>query len=163
MKNLIHPIAVALVGWYLMLPPATGQQGIPRLMVNAPIALWTIAESFDTSKACERELDVRRSNFERIYKKVNTTTQGRSSGAGSIWRPPTAQPALQLTIRGSEMKDRVMLRATGHRSINRQRAEISLNSSKNSCVRGLGGMDGTTRAYRLCHICCRCCSVSVGF
>ena len=60
MKNRIHPIAVALVGWYLMLPPATGQQGLPRLMVNAPIAVWTIAESFDTSKACEKELDVRR-------------------------------------------------------------------------------------------------------
>ena len=82
MKNRIHPIAIALVGWYLMLPPATGQQGLPRLMVNAPIAVWTIAESFDTSKACERELDVRRSNFEQIYKNVNHNNAGAEFRSG---------------------------------------------------------------------------------
>jgi hypothetical protein len=82
MKSRFHPIAIALAGWYLMLPPATGQNGMPQLMVNAPIALWTIAESFDSSKTCERELDVRRTHFEQIYKKTKHTNVGEEFWSG---------------------------------------------------------------------------------
>ena len=65
------------MGWYLMLPPATGQGGIPHLMIDAPISRWTIAQSFDTSKACEKELDLRRTRFEKIYKKAHSGADPR--------------------------------------------------------------------------------------
>ena len=83
MKNYrIHVVAVSLLGWYLMLPPASGQNGIPQLMTNAPIARWTVAESFDTSKDCEKELDLRRTKFEKIYKKTNHNNVGEEFWSG---------------------------------------------------------------------------------
>ena len=81
-KYRIHAVAVSLLGWYLMLPPASGQNGIPQLMIDAPISHWTVAESFDTSKDCEKELDLRRTNFEKIYKKTNHNNVGEEFWSG---------------------------------------------------------------------------------
>ena len=65
-----------------MLPPATTQNGIPQLMVNAPFSRWTMAESFDSSKQCEKELEVRRTRFEQIYKKTNHSNVGEEFWSG---------------------------------------------------------------------------------
>ncbi|HXK06920.1 MAG TPA: hypothetical protein VMS37_31285 [Verrucomicrobiae bacterium] len=81
-KYRIHAVAVSLLGWYLMLPPATGQNGIPQLVINAPIAHWTVAQSFDSSKECEKELDLRRTKFEKIYKKSNHDNVGEEFWSG---------------------------------------------------------------------------------
>ncbi|HUN57889.1 MAG TPA: hypothetical protein VMU41_07220, partial [Candidatus Binataceae bacterium] len=41
--------ALALAGWYLMLPPM--QSGRPN--ASAPLSQWTTIESFNTAKECE--------------------------------------------------------------------------------------------------------------
>jgi hypothetical protein len=47
-----HATALALVGWYLMIPP--GQPGKKQLTpdVNAPLSEWSIQSSFDTAAEC---------------------------------------------------------------------------------------------------------------
>ncbi len=44
--NLRHTAALALVGWYLMVPPAIGP--------DLPIAKWTHTASYDTAAECEK-------------------------------------------------------------------------------------------------------------
>jgi hypothetical protein len=44
-----HGAALALFGWYLMIPP-NGINGSPD--ANAPILNWTVVDSFDTAQAC---------------------------------------------------------------------------------------------------------------
>jgi hypothetical protein len=47
--KLRHAPALALAGWYLMMPPAA-PGGQPDL--NAPFSRWQIAESFDSALDC---------------------------------------------------------------------------------------------------------------
>ena len=54
--KLRHAAALALVGWYLMVPPLAGTKQHPGLDTNAPISHWSIYKSFDTAKACETAL-----------------------------------------------------------------------------------------------------------
>jgi len=63
--------ALLLTGWYLMLPPAGQQNGVPWPDSTAPLPRWTIAKSFDTAKACEAELTKNRKHFTRTYRKTN--------------------------------------------------------------------------------------------
>jgi len=44
--------ALALVGWYLMLPPEQGGQG--SFNPSAPLREWFLAGSFDTPDACQQ-------------------------------------------------------------------------------------------------------------
>ena len=72
MNDCRHLIVLSLLGWYLMLPPATQQpNGLPWPDGKAPISQWTIAESFDRAKACEGELDKHRKKFQRTYSKIS--------------------------------------------------------------------------------------------
>jgi len=43
--------ALALVGWYLMVPPA--ERGTKQLDYRAPLSTWAIIQSFDTAQSCE--------------------------------------------------------------------------------------------------------------
>ena len=58
MKNLKsrhHLAALALVGWYLMMPPDSPK--IPHdVDTNTPIARWITITSFDTDESCEKAL-----------------------------------------------------------------------------------------------------------
>jgi len=45
--KLRHAAALALAGWYLMLPPAKNGQ-----IRDAPIELWAHIDSFDTADQC---------------------------------------------------------------------------------------------------------------
>jgi hypothetical protein len=46
-----HAAALALVGWYLMLPPlATSGLDVDQ---NAPLSTWRQGGAFDTARACE--------------------------------------------------------------------------------------------------------------
>jgi hypothetical protein len=49
--NLRHAAALALVGWYLLVPPILTDQ----LLVNidAPISKWEHYQSFDSAQECE--------------------------------------------------------------------------------------------------------------
>ena len=52
-----HAAALALVGWYLMLPPHGSSGGVTALGVwtDAPMSKWEIDQSFDTADECEQE------------------------------------------------------------------------------------------------------------
>lgn len=56
-----HIAALALVGWYLMLPPI--QEDQPN--TDAPLSEWTISASFDTAKECQQD---KGENWESILK-----------------------------------------------------------------------------------------------
>ena len=44
-----HVAALALVGWYLMVPPYDGE----RINSDAPISKWTVYIAHDTAQDCE--------------------------------------------------------------------------------------------------------------
>jgi len=50
-----HAAALALVGWYLMVPPQTRTWwiGPERYDDDASLSRWTIERSFDKAEACE--------------------------------------------------------------------------------------------------------------
>jgi hypothetical protein len=45
-----HATALALVGWYLMIPPKVWNVSDGRATLN----MWQIGASYDSSKACEK-------------------------------------------------------------------------------------------------------------
>ncbi len=50
-----HAAALAIVGWYLMMPPDSAK--IPHSVDSrAPLSRWMIVATFDTSEACEKAL-----------------------------------------------------------------------------------------------------------
>lgn len=52
--NIRHAAALALVGWYLMIPPAVEEDSNHALHTKpAPLSEWQNFESFDTAKECE--------------------------------------------------------------------------------------------------------------
>ena len=54
-KSRHHLAALALVGWYLMMPPDSPK--IPHdVDTNTPIARWITVTSFDTEDNCEKAL-----------------------------------------------------------------------------------------------------------
>jgi hypothetical protein len=57
--NFRHATALALVGWYLMVPPGHNK----AVDTNAPLSRWAMFLSFDTAKECERAGDKLRAMF----------------------------------------------------------------------------------------------------
>jgi hypothetical protein len=57
--KLRHAAALALVGWYLMMPPAKPSQltGTTEVDSAASLANWSVEQSFDSAGACERTRD----------------------------------------------------------------------------------------------------------
>jgi hypothetical protein len=55
MIKLRHTAALALVGWYLFVPPQTRFWwiGAQRYDDTAPLSRWTIDQSFDKAAGCE--------------------------------------------------------------------------------------------------------------
>ncbi len=45
-----HTTALALVGWYLMMPPLDERGKVDK---SAPVSQWTILQGFDTARNCE--------------------------------------------------------------------------------------------------------------
>jgi hypothetical protein len=58
-----HVAALALLGWYLIVPPMTGLGGGPDL--QAPFNKWHIRASFDSARACNH---VYLEELDRIWK-----------------------------------------------------------------------------------------------
>jgi hypothetical protein len=48
--NLRHAAALALVGWYLMIPPQTAQKTFDD---HAPLARWFVFSAHDAAHECE--------------------------------------------------------------------------------------------------------------
>ena len=56
--NLRHAAALALVGWYLLIPPVFSAMGNhPRAFndLNASLNRWDIQASFESDTSCEKE------------------------------------------------------------------------------------------------------------
>jgi len=49
-----HAAALALVGWYLMLPPPNPDNK-NTILLGADLSLWAVYESYDNAKECRRE------------------------------------------------------------------------------------------------------------
>jgi hypothetical protein len=56
--NLRHAAALALVGWYLMVPHVCVDRPVPAWCRESsdPVGRWTIRDSFDTAAQCRGEL-----------------------------------------------------------------------------------------------------------
>jgi hypothetical protein len=53
-REVRHAATLALVGWYLMIPPSTTVNGKPRLDLRAPFAQWSGGgKSFTSRHDCE--------------------------------------------------------------------------------------------------------------
>jgi hypothetical protein len=63
--NLRHAAALALVGWYLLIPPP---HKFGDDIDNLPFGRWSILHSFDSATACERarELTIRRASKQPV-------------------------------------------------------------------------------------------------
>jgi len=59
--NIRHAAALALVGWYLMVPPMAHKEdwqlGGPRGPERAPLSKWFTYDWFDTADACTKARD----------------------------------------------------------------------------------------------------------
>src|SRR5260370_11595236 len=49
--NASHAAALALVGWYLMVPPPTSKETWNRLMTTPPLGRWFTRDGFDSADA----------------------------------------------------------------------------------------------------------------
>jgi hypothetical protein len=52
--NLRHAAALALAGWYLMVPPTRGHPA--EILLHAPLSRWEVGEDHDTKAECENSL-----------------------------------------------------------------------------------------------------------
>ena len=53
-----HAASVALVGWYLMMPPVSrGSSGKLPSDLSRPLSEWAPVEDFDTEADCIKEID----------------------------------------------------------------------------------------------------------
>jgi hypothetical protein len=50
--TLRHAAALAVIGWYLMMPPPYWSKTNPR---NAPLRQWTVFGRYDTAQECSDE------------------------------------------------------------------------------------------------------------
>jgi hypothetical protein len=55
--NLHHAAALAMLGWYLMVPPPAPT---PRFDLKAPLSKWSKKASFNSQKECNDALATRR-------------------------------------------------------------------------------------------------------
>ncbi len=46
-------LALALIGWYLMMPPAHQVNGEWKLDADAPLSSWELVSSYDSAHECE--------------------------------------------------------------------------------------------------------------
>jgi hypothetical protein len=83
-----HAATLALLGWYLMIPPLTQKGpdtfGLPP-DTSAPLSKWTYARTdlFDTKEECETELKNRQDSSARgIRSEGWSQFGGRSMGSG---------------------------------------------------------------------------------
>jgi hypothetical protein len=53
--KLRHAAALALVGWYLMMPPTSPPNSF-TINEAAPLSKWYLIESFDSAESCKRAL-----------------------------------------------------------------------------------------------------------
>lgn len=74
--KLRHAAALALTGWYLMIPPID----VPgHHDDSAPISKWQVADSFDTAAACSNALNRRFTLEEKKHDKLMIDAYGTAA------------------------------------------------------------------------------------
>jgi len=53
-----HAAALALVGWYLMVPPLVHKQNTLQQDTSQPLSKWTQFRAFDSAQDCEKDRDL---------------------------------------------------------------------------------------------------------
>jgi hypothetical protein len=51
-----HAAALALVGWYLMVPPLTSGGGPHDILFHAPLSKWEVGQEQDSKVECQNDL-----------------------------------------------------------------------------------------------------------
>jgi hypothetical protein len=75
-----HAAALALVGWYLMVPPLIEIEGKRKPNLDAPISEWQQVDSFDSADACKQRLD------DRLREMRDSTFSNPSDRPVAIWQ-----------------------------------------------------------------------------
>jgi hypothetical protein len=84
-----HAAALALVGWYLMVPPP---EDVPYdragANIHGSLRYWTLERSFDSAKECEagrlQTLDSKIQSAERLSRERRQTKQGHDEYIGRL-------------------------------------------------------------------------------
>jgi hypothetical protein len=76
--KLSHTAALALVGWYLMVPPQIplpgGKLGIGAPDTNAPLSEWSILDTFDSATECKNAAE----SYPRMNQQFGNAPESRS-------------------------------------------------------------------------------------
>jgi hypothetical protein len=69
--NVRHAAALALIGWYLMVPPLAHDPKEPQALVDglAPISECDVQEVFDTARECKEARDAGKEEFKEALKR----------------------------------------------------------------------------------------------
>ena len=105
-----HAAALALVGWYLMMPPVNPNN--MRVNTDAPISDWEIRNSFDSASQCERlrvqvhaasnnraKYDARKSQQHPLLSYVEWQKRSKAAVCISAHDPRIARPRASLKYR----------------------------------------------------------------
>ena len=94
-RNRIASLALAMLssaspalafGWYLMVPPVrmTDNRATEFYYdLSQPLQTWVIRESFDTAFGCERQLDKKRANLERVLDRNHCADAGATDNVAA--------------------------------------------------------------------------------
>jgi len=85
-----HAVALALVGWYLMVPPSKNANQIDP---SVPLPKWVVLRAFDTADACNEAQDQLRYRVSRLNLQFPSRRQHR--------KQPNSRSASPATIRAS--------------------------------------------------------------
>ena len=66
-----HAAALALAGWYLMMPPISGD----KLLEHAALSQWQIAASFDSARECDAKKKEFASQSEKLSSDANPSVK----------------------------------------------------------------------------------------
>jgi hypothetical protein len=64
-----HAAALALVGWYLLVPPVQTDLGIVQIQADAPLSKWSIHSRYETPRECEKAREETEANGQTILQK----------------------------------------------------------------------------------------------
>ena len=81
-----HAAALALVGWYFIMPPTrTSPKGIVNMDIKAPLSRWQIVGRFDSTKDCNESPDqLRKMQRETENPNISPVENRNEEGAMNI-------------------------------------------------------------------------------
>jgi hypothetical protein len=78
-----HTAALALLGWYLMMPTPNGDNSL-RYEPQLPLSKWRIVQSFDSAYACDASLADHQKLTAKDKDLKNLRNLGDASSAGRL-------------------------------------------------------------------------------